>query len=273
MSWLPVPRRPGHVPRVDHLDLGRREQREADVGPALGQHLARAVLDHHAAAHQPVAVVDAARERPAAGHQIACRTRGAPSRAARTRRRTPTRPRRTPPAPRPRRCRRRPCRWSRRRRCTSPPRRRGAPAPRTVATKVAGSLSAPPSDDGTSIRKNPPATRASTTSRGSLRLRSPSSECAASRGASARAASSCASPIGSGSVADDGSGPPNPRTRDQESDERASEPPVALGRETRGDGGAIALRAAGVGRARRSRTASAWSATSTCRSTRRCARG
>ena len=38
----------------------------------------------------------------------------------------------------------------------------------TVATNVAGSLSAPPSDDGTSIRKNPPATRASTTSRESL---------------------------------------------------------------------------------------------------------
>ena len=52
----------------------------------------------------------------------------------------------------------------------------------TVATKVAGSLSPPPSEDGTSIRKNPPATSASTTSRGSLRLRSPSSECAASRG-------------------------------------------------------------------------------------------
>ena len=103
----------------------------------------------------------------------------------------------------------------------------------TVATKVAGSLSPPPSEDGTSMRKNPPATRASATSRGSLRLRSPSPECAASRGARVRAASERASPIGWGSVADDDQDP----RPDDETGARVNErvePPVAAGCEPEG---------------------------------------
>ena len=67
-------RRPqaGDRPGVDHLDLGRRHQREPDVGPPARQFPGPVAVEDDAAAHQPIAVVDVAGEAPAsADHQLA----------------------------------------------------------------------------------------------------------------------------------------------------------------------------------------------------------
>ena len=58
-SWLPVPHRPGHRPRVDDLDVGRREHHHPQRRHA-------AVVDH-AVGDEPVGVLASAGERPAPG--------------------------------------------------------------------------------------------------------------------------------------------------------------------------------------------------------------
>ncbi len=73
---------PGDRPGVDHLDLGRRHQHQADVraGRSASSRGASPSM-HDAPAHQPVAVVDVAAEAPAAADdELVARADGAPHR-------------------------------------------------------------------------------------------------------------------------------------------------------------------------------------------------
>ena len=76
MSWLPVARSPMtcHVSWI--VNASRRSEHEPHVGHPVGQHPHRAAVVDHAAAHQPVGVPAAARERPAAADAVAARLGG-----------------------------------------------------------------------------------------------------------------------------------------------------------------------------------------------------
>ncbi len=145
---------PVHVPRVDPLDGGGREQHEPDVGPSAGKRPRGAFLLDDAAAHEPVAMVDPAGERPAPTHAqtVALARPRAP--LARTRRPSSGPSRRTPrprhrrevggralrwwrPPPRTRRRRRRPAPAPPR----SPPASAGAPRHRPASAGPAGGTS------------------------------------------------------------------------------------------------------------------------------------
>jgi hypothetical protein len=71
MSWLPVPRKPETVQVSITLDVARREEHQRRVGRTVREQPRRTILDDHAAAHQPGAVLGAAGERPASAHAVA----------------------------------------------------------------------------------------------------------------------------------------------------------------------------------------------------------
>src|SRR5439155_26842531 len=61
---------PGHVPGVDDTDRSTGKEHEAVVGRAARKEPGLPAVEHDAAAHEPAAVLAAARARPAAGHAV-----------------------------------------------------------------------------------------------------------------------------------------------------------------------------------------------------------